>query len=70
MIYLFKSQNSFNKFKDSELKLLDKDDVIFAKVKYIPNPWYVHPIINGKIIKDIVLNPKELSGILKKRFKK
>jgi hypothetical protein len=72
MIYRFSSENTFTKWKDSELKLFVDDDkgaICFAKVRGIPNPWFVHPIVDGKIDKTKIIKYNELHKILKKFFK-
>lgn len=73
MIYRFTSYKTFNRWNNSSLKYF-KDEIdeaiCFAKVRGIPNPWFVHPTIKGKIVRDVILNPRQLDYRLKKFFGK
>lgn len=42
---------------------------VFVHVEGIPNPWFVHPVKNGKIDRKTILKPSQLDD-LKKKFKK
>lgn len=42
------------------------DKQVFAKVAGIPNPWFVHPVINNKVNKNKILKPKQLDAIWNK----
>lgn len=69
MIYRFHSMIVFNKHPNRDLKALASipGAVLYAKAGY-PNPWYVHPIVDGKIDKSKTLKPSELNADLAKRF--
>lgn len=68
MIYVFRSANDFSKYKDDELEFLNKEDVAFSTVSGVTNPWFVHPIVNGKVDNDTILSPSELDSFLQRRF--
>jgi hypothetical protein len=73
MIYRFTNRTTFNKWNNSSIKFFadDRDEAIsFMKVRGIPNPWFVHPIKNGKVDKTKILTPKQLNRALKKFFGK
>lgn len=72
MIYRFTSPTSFTRWKDADVKLftLDPIGVLYAKVRGCPNPWYVHPVVKGKIDRKTILKPKELDAALEAHFNK
>lgn len=57
--YVFKTMNSQTFVKLNSLKealmLAKESGVVYQKVKDIPNPWYVHPVENGKVNKKKIL---------------
>lgn len=38
----------------------NKDETfVFKRVDGVPNPWFLHPVRNGKVLKDIILRGDE-----------
>lgn len=61
----------FQKFRSicSALAAVKGDESrVFVHVEGIPNPWFVHPIKNGKVNRKKVIKPSQLDAC-KKKFK-
>lgn len=51
-----KQKGIFHKVSSlAEALVSDRGDNLFKRVQGVPNPWFLHPIENGKVLKDIVL---------------
>ena len=62
----------FQKFRSlcSALAAVKGDESrVFVHVEGIPNPWFVHPVKNGRVDRNKVLKPSELDKA-KKKFKR
>ena len=69
MIYRFITKSMFSKWGNSMVKILDNgNSLLFAKANGYPNPWYVHPVQNGVIDKNVILKPSEMRQRLKEFF--
>jgi hypothetical protein len=55
--FLNKDKNTFvktNNLKDA-IHIAGNSGVVYQHVKEIPNPWYIHPVENGKVNKSKIL---------------
>lgn len=62
---------TFQKFRSisSALAAVKGDESrVFVHVEGIPNPWFVHPVKNGKVDRSKVLKPSQLDKA-KTKFK-
>lgn len=64
-VYSFIGKSTFTKHRSvSEALRFAKGDSrkVFVHVEGIPNPWFVHPVVNGRIDRSIVLKPSQLDA--------
>lgn len=48
----------------------DDETLVFKRVEGVPNPWWLHPVKNGKVVKDIILKGDEhKTFIIKEKLK-
>lgn len=58
---LSKNLNSHSVFSSLKTALFyaENENFVFKRVDGIPNPWFAHPVVDGKVNKNIILNGAE-----------
>lgn len=71
-VYAFTSKTVFSRCTSirQAMSISKNEKLVYVHVKGIPNPWFVHPVKNGKVQYDKVLKHPQMKARLSRALRR